>query len=141
MAPPHAKASQKSKSNQETITPSVSKTEIYDYLVKEAKIYGVDPIKATWIVSKESQWDATKMGDDGNSRGLWQISRIYHPEVSDACAMDWKCSTRWSMQWIAKDPSHIFQWTTWKCRYAFYPDATSTLGSAPEGYKTPKICK
>src|SRR5689334_4481464 len=58
------------------------------YIQLQAKAHGVNPTLALWIVQHESSFDPTRMGDDGQSRGLWQISRIWHPEVTDACAMD-----------------------------------------------------
>lgn len=58
-------------------------------------------------------------GDDGQSRGYWMISDVYHPEVSTACADDLACSTDWSLQWIAA--GHIDQWSTWKYRCTWYP--------------------
>lgn len=80
------------------------------YVIQEAKDYGVNPNLAICIVSHESQWDATKKGDDGNSRGLWQISQIWHPEVSNVVANSAESSTLWSLQWIAA--GHIKQWST-----------------------------
>lgn len=109
------------------------------YIESQARAYGVDPKIALWITSHESSFDPTRKGDDDQSRGLWQISSIYHPEVSNACAFEASCSTQWSLAWIAK--GHVNQWSTWLCRYAWYSEATSTLGPAPAGYQTPAICQ
>lgn len=81
------------------------------YVRMKAKAAGVNPALAACIVSHESQF-SDRNGDDGNSRGWWQISKIWHPEVSDACAHDLTCSTDWSLDWISK--GHIAQWSTWK---------------------------
>lgn len=91
----------------------------------EAKKYGVNVTDALWIVSHESQFDPTKKGDDGQSRGLWQISRVYHPEVSDKCAFDIECSTRWSLNHIIA--GHIQEWSTWRLRYKLYPNENIPL--------------
>jgi hypothetical protein len=109
------------------------------YVRQEAVAYGVNPTDALWIVSHESQDGQNMRGDDGQSRGYWMISDIWHPEVSTACADDLPCSTAWSLKWIFA--GNISQWSTWACRYALYPEATSTLGSAPEDYKKPNYCK
>ena len=111
------------------------------YAVQEAKIYGIDPTKILWILSKESQDCQNLTGDDGNSRGCMMISSIYHPEVSRSCAMNLQCSLQWSLNFMAKNPNNMNQWSTWSCRYAWYPDATSTLGPAPKNYKEPSYCK
>lgn len=68
---------------------------------EEAIKHGVDPELADWIVKKESNYNSKAIGDDGNSRGLWMISSIYNPQVSDKCAFDVKCSTNWAMKELA----------------------------------------
>lgn len=108
------------------------------YVADEAFAFHVTTTDALWIVQHESSFDPTRKGDDGQSRGLWQISSIYHPEVSNECAFAASCATPWSLVWIAK--GHIDEWSSWKCRYEWYPDATSTLGPRPIGYKTPHVC-
>lgn len=40
------------------------------------------------VIGCESSWNPNALGDDGNSRGLVQISSIYHPEVTDTEAYD-----------------------------------------------------
>lgn len=73
--------------------------------------FGINPVYSSCIVSHESQWDPTKPGDDGNSRGLWQISKIWHPEVSDSEANNPVSSTLWSLAWIKS--GHAEQWSTY----------------------------
>jgi hypothetical protein len=74
-------------------------------------IDGVNPALAECIVGHESQW-GNKTGDDGNSRGYWQISRIWHPEVTDTEAYSFIFSTNWSLNRIAS--GYIKQWSTYK---------------------------
>ena len=76
----------------------------------ESASIGVNPAYAACIVSHESQW-TVRPGDDGNSRGLWQISRRWHPEVSDAVANSPVSSTIWSLDWIKA--GHAKQWSTY----------------------------
>jgi len=45
----------------------------------------------------ESTYNQYALGDNGNSRGIFQIHRGYHPDVSDECAYDIECSTMWTM--------------------------------------------
>lgn len=84
----------------------------------EAQIYGVNPIDALWIVSHESQDGRNMRGDDGQSRGFWMISDVWHPEVSTACADDLQCSTDWSLKRIRA--GYINEWSTWKFRFKWY---------------------
>jgi hypothetical protein len=79
------------------------------WVAAESLKYGVNPSFSSCIVSHESQWQ-NRSGDDGNSRGYWQISKIWHPEVSDAVAYSFQSSTDWSLDWIAQ--GHAKQWST-----------------------------
>jgi hypothetical protein len=91
---------------------------IQAYVEGAAKIRGVDPQVAEWIVTHESGHRPGVTGDGGESRGLWQINKAWHPEVSDACAYDVTCSTDWSLERIRA--GHIDEWHTWKyCKERF----------------------
>lgn len=79
------------------------------FVVSEAKLYGINPDLAVCIVSHESQWQ-NRPGDDGNSRGIFQISKIWHPEVSDAVAYSITSSTLWALNWIRQ--GNVGQWST-----------------------------
>ena len=59
-----------------------------------------NPQVADWIVTHESQHHPEATGDGGESRGLWQINKAWHPEVSDTCAYNIACSTDWSLERI-----------------------------------------
>ena len=79
---------------------------------------GVNPHVAEWIVSHESRHHPEATGDGGESRGLWQINKEWHPEVSDACAYNVRCSTGWSLERIRA--GYANEWSTWKyCREKF----------------------
>jgi hypothetical protein len=91
---------------------------VQTYVQTAAKGAGVDPSVAEWIVSHESGHRPSVTGDGGTSRGLWQINKDWHPEVTDACAYDMKCSTDWSLGRIRLGYSN--EWSTWKyCREKF----------------------
>ena len=88
------------------------------YVRSAAKAAGVNPRIAEWIVAHESSRRPEATGDDGESRGLWQINKDWHPEVSDACAYDVRCSTDWSLERIREGYSD--EWSTWKyCKVKF----------------------
>ena len=88
------------------------------YVQSAAKTAGVNPRIAEWIVSHESRHHPEATGDGGESRGLWQINKAWHPEVSDACAYDVTCSTNWSLKRIRD--GYVDEWSTWKyCKARF----------------------
>ena len=91
------------------------------YVQNAARAAGVNPSVAEWIVMHESQHQPLATGDGGESRGLWQISRIYHPEVSDKCAYSVTCSTQWSLRRIVG--GNINEWSTWKYRKLWFSNA------------------
>lgn len=52
-----------------------------------------------------------RRGDiDERDRGIFQINDYWHPEVSDECAFDLRCSTEWTMWRIESGWQH-----EWKC--------------------------
>ena len=88
------------------------------YVQNASKTAGVNPGIAEWIVSHESRHHPEATGDGGDSRGLWQINKTWHPEVSDTCAYDVTCSTNWSLNRIRA--GYVDEWSTWKyCKTRF----------------------
>jgi hypothetical protein len=88
------------------------------YVQSASKSAGVNPGVAEWIVSHESRHHPEATGDGGDSRGLWQINKTWHPEVSDTCAYDVTCSTNWSLNRIRN--GYVDEWSTWKyCKARF----------------------
>jgi hypothetical protein len=82
--------------------------------------YGVNPALAIWIVKHESQFNPRAKGDGEASRGLWQISKIYHPEVSDAAAFNVVSSTDWSLGRIRAGKAN--EWSTYHYCRTLYSD-------------------
>jgi hypothetical protein len=93
-----------------TISDS-STSSIYQFVIDESVTLGINPALSECIVSHESQWK-NRPGDDGESRGIWQVSEVWHPEVSDAVAYSEVSSTIWALNWIAE--GHVRQWTTYR---------------------------
>jgi hypothetical protein len=90
------------------------------YVQNQAMEYGVNPKLALWIVKHESQFNPHAKGDGEASRGLWQISRIYHPEVSDAVAFNVASSTEWSLERIRSGKMN--EWSTYRFCKTLYED-------------------
>jgi transglycosylase-like protein with SLT domain len=94
--------------------------EVRAYVRTQAEEHGVDPMLALWIVKHESSFNPRAMGDGEASRGLWQISRIYHPEVSDTAAFDVASSTDWSLKRISSGKAS--EWSTYRNCRTLYED-------------------
>src|SRR5713226_3963196 len=90
------------------------------YVQTQAMEYGVNPKLALWIVKHESEFNPHAKGDGEASRGLWQISKIYHPEVSDAVAFNVASSTEWSLERIRS--GKVNEWSTYRFCKTLYED-------------------
>jgi len=70
-------------------TTTVWTTEkIKDEISITSNKYGVDPKVVDAVVFCESSYNETALGDGGKSRGLAQIHKDYHPEITDEEAYD-----------------------------------------------------
>jgi soluble lytic murein transglycosylase-like protein len=94
--------------------------EVKAYVQTQAIERGVDPKVAVWIVKHESSFNPRARGDGEASRGLWQISKIYHPEVSDVAAYSVASSTRWSLERIREGKAN--EWSTYRYCRTLYGD-------------------
>jgi hypothetical protein len=94
--------------------------EVKAYVRAQAMEFGVNPLLALWIVKHESQFNPHAKGDGEASRGLWQISKIYHPEVSDAAAFSVASSTEWSLARIRAGKAN--EWSTYRFCREHYED-------------------
>ena len=102
----------------EATSPPLRHLSVRAYVQSASQAAGVNPRVADWIVSHESRHHPEATGDGGESRGLWQINKAWHPEVSDACAYDVTCSTDWSLERIRA--GYVDEWSTWKyCKARF----------------------
>jgi len=60
----------------------------------------------------ESRFDPYALnGNNGHSidRGVFQINKHYHPEVSTECAMNTECATKWTIDMLKRDQH--WQWS------------------------------
>jgi hypothetical protein len=101
-----------------TAVPTVR--EVKTYVQSRAAQRGVDPQLALWIVKHESSFNPRARGDGEASRGLWQISKIYHPEVTDAEAFDVRSSTEWSLGRIRS--GNVNEWSSYRNCRSLYED-------------------
>jgi len=62
-----------------------------------AEEHGADADYLVALAKCESTLDPLARGDSGQSRGLFQLHNGYHPEVTDDCAFDIRCSTEWTI--------------------------------------------
>ena len=100
------------------ISTRYKRLNVQAYVQSASESAGVNPNIAEWIVTHESRHHPEATGDGGDSRGLWQINKTWHPEVSDACAYDVTCSTHWSLERIRD--GYVDEWSTWKyCKTRF----------------------
>lgn len=84
--------------------------DVKQYVFEMATEYGVDTELADYVVKHESHYNPDAVGDlqpmkDGipaYARGAWQITKKYHSEISDECAFDVVCATKWAMP-VLKD--------------------------------------
>jgi soluble lytic murein transglycosylase-like protein len=101
-------------------TSRTNTQEVKAYVQNQAIERGVDPKLALWIVKHESSFNPRARGDGDASRGLWQISKIYHPEVSDVAAYSVASSTRWSLERIKEGKAN--EWATYRYCRTLYGD-------------------
>jgi len=102
-----------------TSTPSEpSASTIEAFVQTEAIKYHVNPNLANCIVSHESQWIPSKIGDIGNPKGdsvgLWQISISQHNDITTSEALNYEQATDWALSKIAA--GHVDWWSTVSAR-------------------------
>jgi len=102
-----------------------STSSVKEFVERMASVIGIPTSTADFIIRHESNYcqdkngfNAEIVGDNGNSRGCWQINKVYHPEVTDECANSLFCSTHWSLNYIKN--GYINEWSTWKYRNKWY---------------------
>ena len=123
-------------------------SQVLAYVQKEADAAGIPADRALFILRHESQncgwgrvgyFDPAIQGDDGRSEGCWQIFLVAHPQVSRPCAESLLCSTAWAIGEMKKGRWN--EWSTWACRYVWFPaDTIKTFGFDPH-YTPPSYCK
>lgn len=75
--------------------------------------YGISTTTFSNLIYSESRWDPNARNEKTQDRGILQINRVWHPEVSDECALDPDCALPWGAQRI-KD-GYIHEWVPANC--------------------------
>lgn len=77
-----------------------------------ATIYDVPDVTLEKVIQCESGGNTKAIGDTGTSRGLVQISSIYHPDISDVEAF----SPYFSIEYLAKNiaTGRGYLWTCYR---------------------------
>ena len=82
-------------------------------LAKQAGFSGNGLQRIVAIAICESGLETSRVGvSDPNDRGLTQINRKWHPEVSDACAFNGLCNLQQAYR-ISSNGTNFNQWTTY----------------------------
>jgi hypothetical protein len=119
---------QASKQEAPKIEQKKSTTTVKEYVLQQAKLAGVHVAKIDYMVKNESHYNPKATGDHDiiclnkkskyygepvYARGLWQITRCWHPEITDEQAFDPEFSTAWALSIIASSKQDcIRQWAT-----------------------------
>ena len=101
--------------------------QIREYLIKQAVAQNVPVERVLYIVKHESHFKKYAVGDktiicpSGKykgkkvyARGIFQITRCYHPEISDMQAFDVSFATQWALPLIKNKKQCKRQWTVCK---------------------------
>jgi len=103
-----SEAKELSYDNQKPLKAEQLSTE--EQVMKMVRVAGLNEKEIYALILCESHWDRYAIGDSGKSRGLWQINKIYH-DISNECAFDPICSTKWSIEKILHDGNL----SAWSC--------------------------
>lgn len=92
--------------------------------------HNVSPELLDYVVSHESHYNSSEIGDlyitcksgpyKGKSvyaRGPLQITRCYHPDITDAQAFDLDWSLAWALPYLQDKQKCIGMWTTCRMYY------------------------
>lgn len=95
------------------MTLGVYDLELADQIGQRAKFYGLDPARIVTLSLCESGLNPKAYSHDGGAeaRGLWQITRKYHGEVSDKVAFDPIASTEWTLKRLVL--GFFSEWSCW----------------------------
>jgi hypothetical protein len=81
-------------------TPEEEYNAIADKICKDAGINDLPCWQDLKAMRQKESYDGKAMtGDGGKSRGWYHIQTKMH-KITDACAMDFKCSTEWTVKYL-----------------------------------------
>lgn len=88
--------------------------------------FGISYKQFSNLLDSESKWNPDAYNAKTQDRGIAQISRIWHPEVTDECAFDAECSMRWTAQRLLD--GYSYEWSVCNC----YAQAKAIKGKLPK---------
>lgn len=81
-----------------TVITEEGKNNIAEKICEDARIYDLPCWQDLKAMREKESFDGKAMtGDNGKSRGWYHIQTKLH-KISDACAMDFECSTEWTVK-------------------------------------------
>lgn len=86
---------------------------IQERAVLIAEKHGIATTTFANLIQEESKWNEKIPDSPQGDRGLLQINRKWHSEVSDECAYDADCAMNWAAEYIAKNGWD--EWTPCNC--------------------------
>lgn len=81
-----------------------------EYVLSVVASKGIDRRYVERLIQCESRWK-TDVVSRTQDYGLWQISRIWHSEVSVECDLDFKCSTKEAIRIYKQSGNSFRQWS------------------------------
>lgn len=90
-----------------------------------ANEYGISRETLSNLLDSESKWNPDAYNPKSEDRGIAQISRIWHPEVTDKCAFDAECAMRWTAKRILD--GYSYEWSVCNC----YSQVKAIKGKIP----------
>jgi len=111
---------------------AMSHADIKDYLVEQSIQQGVSPELVLYMAENESHFRLQAIGDMDitcphtgkpvRSRGIFQISECWYPEITDQEAFSLASSTAFALSHIKKSKQWCMsQWTTCRAYFKSYP--------------------
>ena len=94
-----------------------SSTTLTTLINKYAEIYQVSTSTIHKVINCESGYNPRALGDNDQSRGLVQINRPSHPDISDAEAFDPEFSISFLAEKLSSDQGYL-----WTCHRQLYGD-------------------
>lgn len=94
-----------------------SQAHMISWVLNEVEDAGLNSEEVDCLIEKESRWDQWALNDNSNGagvdRGLFQFSSIWHKEISNEEAFDYKKATKHFIR-IAKADGNFNQWHGYK---------------------------
>lgn len=95
--------------------PTKTPETIKQTISRIAREYNVSEEVMNTVVECESQYNTNAVGDHGNSKGLVQIHRKYHPDITESQAFDPEFSLSFLAKNLANNKGYL--WSCYRKNY------------------------